>query len=110
MSSNRIETLPARSADRVDRNVTAQLAIEDDDTIPMDATCPYCKHGADVGECFDGSYHRCGHCGKRVFAYAVSDADGGNPQMLLGCGETTPSSFLTGHQRTQARWRRHGRR
>lgn len=86
------------------------IPIETDDVIPMDGTCPYCKHDADVGEVLDGSERRCGHCGKRVFAYAVSDANGGNREMLLGCGEFTPSSFLTGHQRTQARWRRQGRR
>jgi hypothetical protein len=81
----------------------------DEDDIPVDSTCPYCKHDADIRECFDGSRHRCGHCGRRVFAAAYVDKHG-NYEMLLGCDETTSSSFRTGHQRTQARWRRRGRR
>lgn len=81
----------------------------DPDLIPFEDLCPYCKHSTDAGERFDGEHYRCGHCGKRVFAYSASGLDGVSV-MYVGCGENTPSSFTTGRQRTRARWRKQGRR
>ncbi len=99
-------TMTDSDVDASAREHYAQLAADEDRAVlGLDATCPYCKRHSDVGEAFEGQLYRCGHCGKRIFAYVLSD-----DTMIMGAGETTPSSFSTGRQRTRALWRKRGRR
>jgi hypothetical protein len=50
-----------------------QKVESDDDTLPLDPTCPVCKGSHDADEVFDGSERQCASCGHTLVCVTYTD-------------------------------------
>ena len=82
----------------------ATPAVRDDETLPLDPTCPVCKGPHDADEAFDGSERRCASCGHTLVCVTYTDGTA-RMQCYIPCAECRAKQ-----QRRLARRKRRRRR